>query len=134
MKVIIAGSRTSVLTYEQIQEIVDKSGFEVTEVVSGRCKGVDISGENWAVNSNIHVEPFPAEWDNLKQPGAVIKTRKDGSQYNASAGKYRNRQMAKYADALIAIWDGKSGGTGHMISAAREEFIPVFVHKIGAGS
>jgi uncharacterized protein (DUF3820 family) len=32
--------------------------------------------------------------------------------------------MAKYADALVAFWDGKSNGTGHMIGEARKYKIP----------
>lgn len=29
--------------------------------------------------------------------------------------------MAKYSEALIAFWDGKSKGTKHMIDIARQE-------------
>ena len=33
--------------------------------------------------------------------------------------------MAEYADALIAVWDGESRGTMHMIDIARERGLTV---------
>lgn len=35
--------------------------------------------------------------------------------------------MAKYADALIAFWDGKSKGTKHMIDLAKRYGLKVKV-------
>jgi len=40
------------------------------------------------------------------------------------------RQMAEYADALIAVWDGKSRGTRNMIDEAARKNLKLFVHKI----
>lgn len=40
MKVVIAGSRT-ILDSSVIAEAIDKSGFEITEIVSGGAQGVD---------------------------------------------------------------------------------------------
>ena len=39
--------------------------------------------------------------------------------YHKSAGIRRNKEMAEYADALIAFWDGKSNGTKNMIEEAK---------------
>jgi len=39
----------------------------------------------------------------------------------------RNREMAKYADCLLAIWDGISTGTGNMIYEMRALGKPVKV-------
>ena len=41
----------------------------------------------------------------------------------------RNVQMAEYADVLVAVWDGKSRVTRHMISAAlrRKLKVKVFI-------
>jgi glycerophosphoryl diester phosphodiesterase len=61
-----------------------------------------------------------ADWDNITVPGALIRTRKDGKEYNALAGPMRNEQMAQYADALIAVWNGVSTGTGDMIDRMRK--------------
>lgn len=36
--------------------------------------------------------------------------------------------MAQYADALIAVWDGESKGTLHMINSMNNIGKPVFVY------
>ncbi|MFA5195962.1 MAG: SLOG family protein [Bacteroidales bacterium] len=113
MKIIIAGSR-EINEFILVQLAVAGSGFDITEVVSGTAKGVDKLGELWAFENDIPVKRFPADW----------------KKYGKSAGYKRNEQMAEYADALIAIWDGKSPGTGHMISIAKMKNIPVYVHFI----
>ncbi len=38
--------------------------------------------------------------------------------------------MALKADALIAIWDGKSSGTEHMINIAKDYGLKVFVKEV----
>lgn len=43
----------------------------------------------------------------------------DWNKYGKSAGYKRNEQMAIYADACLAFWDGKSKGTKHMIGLAK---------------
>ena len=37
--------------------------------------------------------------------------------------------MATKADALIAVWDGVSRGTKHMIDIAKKNGLSVFVYK-----
>lgn len=39
--------------------------------------------------------------------------------------------MAKYADALVAVWDGRSKGTRHMIETATREGLRVYVQVVG---
>jgi len=98
MKVIIAGSR-SVTDYDSMLYAINGCKYVITEVVSGAARGVDKLGERYAKENNIPVTSFPADWDT----------------YGRSAGYKRNLKMAEYADALIAIWDGKSKGTKHVI-------------------
>ena len=47
-----------------------------------------------------------------------------------TAGPIRNAQMANYADALIAFWDGSSTGTRDMIRKAEEKGLKVHVQII----
>ena len=61
-----------------------------------------------------NLKQFPADWNNITVPGAVIKYNSYGK-YNALAGHQRNAKMGDYADALIAVWNGKSTGTRNMI-------------------
>jgi hypothetical protein len=114
MKTIIAGSRS----IEELGVVIDAiraSGFEITEVVSGGAKGPDSTGA-WLAEAmlGVPVRWFIPDWDKLGK----------------SAGIIRNNQMAEYADALIAIWDGKSRGTAHMIKIATYLGLKVYVHKI----
>ncbi len=114
MKVIIAGSR-SITDPVQVAQAIKESGFEVTEVVSGTARGVDTLGELWAEAASVPVVRFPADWN----------------QYGRGAGYRRNAQMAEYADALVAVWDGQSRGTNHMIEQMESRRKPVFVATVG---
>ena len=111
MRVIIAGSR-DITSYAAVQFAVKDSGFNITEVVSGGARGVDRLGERYAEDNNIPIQLFLPDWN------------RDG----IGAGFIRNTQMAAYADALIAIWDGVSKGTKHMIKTMERENKKVFVY------
>lgn len=112
MKVIIAGSR-SIHAKELIPQVARYSGFTISEVVSGGAPGVDRLGEEFAKSFGIDLVIFPANW----------------IRYHQSAGPIRNRKMAGYADALIAIWDGSSKGTQDMIKTMEALGKPVFIYK-----
>lgn len=120
MKVIIAGSRgvTSYKTVRDAMELADLVlGIYPTEVVSGKARGVDTLGERWAHRYRVPVKPFPAAW-----------RAADGT-LDRGAGHRRNEQMAAYADALVAIWDGTSTGTADMIRRAEKHGLLVWVHR-----
>ena len=51
----------------------------------------------------------------------------DWETYGKSAGYRRNVDMAESADALVALWDGVSNGTKHMINIARQKGLRVHV-------
>jgi len=110
MKVIIAGSR-SINTMTTVERAIEESGFSLAEIISGSARGVDALAEQFAEKHGIPCKIVPAEWE----------------QYGRPAGLIRNAQMAAYADALIAIWDGQSVGTAHMIQAARKEGLRIHV-------
>jgi hypothetical protein len=122
MRVIIAGSRSikvngeALAMLEEFIEVVqDHHSFVITEIVSGHAAGGDQLGESYAMKHSIPVKLFPAKW----------------KQFGLAAGPIRNRQMRDYADALIALWDGRSPGTHHMIRIAREKGMPTFVKIVG---
>jgi hypothetical protein len=128
MKVIIAGGR-NISNIGFLIEAIDQSGFEITEVICGLAAGADILGKEWAENNGIPVKEFPAEWDRIDVPGAIVKYR-SGKSYNARAGHDRNAKMAEYADALIALWDGRSPGTKGMIKEADKRKLSIFIYRI----
>jgi hypothetical protein len=110
VKTIIAGSR-DVEEYATVAEAVRQSGFEISEVVSGAARGVDRLGELWAERRGVAVKRFPALWN----------------KHGRRAGPLRNLEMADYADALIAVRRNGSPGTSHMILAAQERGLKIFV-------
>lgn len=116
LKVIIAGTR-SIVTLGHVIMAVELAGLhgKITEVVSGGATGGDQSGEKYAKRFGIRVRQFIPDWNNVDVLPIVIAYRKDMSRYNARAGIARNEKMGDYADELIAVWDGKSTGTSHMI-------------------
>jgi len=116
MKIVIAGTRT-IVDWILVSSIINNCPFInlITKEVSG-CEpnGVDRLGEKWATLHDIPIIRFPPQW----------------KAYGKRAGPIRNKQMAEYADGLIAIWDGKSFGTGGMIKLARKYMQPQFIHVV----
>lgn len=112
MKVIIAGGRDCI-EYNLLLDAIEQSKFEITEVIGGGAKGADELGMIWATNNDIKFTKFPADWN------------KNGN----AAGPIRNRQMAGYGEALIALWDGKSRGTKNMIEEATKKNLKVFIKE-----
>jgi hypothetical protein len=53
-----------------------------------------------------------------------------GKPYNAAAGHWRNGDMARFANALVAVWDGHSNGTRDMIEQAYRHSLFVYVHNL----
>lgn len=102
MKVVIAGSR-GIEDYNLLIKLIKFTNLNITEVVSGGARGVDKLGEKYAKENNIPVKLFEANWGDFGKRAGVI----------------RNREMARYAEALIYLWDGKSSGTKNMIEEAR---------------
>jgi hypothetical protein len=113
MKTIVAGSR-DITEFHIVKKAIKDSGFEITELVSGGARGVDGLGEKYARESHIPIKQFIPDWD----------------KFGKSAGHKRNSQMADYADALIAIWDGVSKGTAGMIADATRKGLKVYVKDI----
>lgn len=114
----MAGSR-SIKDRAVVEEAVEEAPFDVDEIVHGACRvGVDKSADQLAQDEDIEVKTFPAEW----------------KKYEKAAGPIRNKEMAEYADALIAVWDGESRGTKNMIRTALNHDLQVYVKNIGPQS
>lgn len=123
IRIIVAGSRNfedyqiAKWAIDEIVKEINKPFGSAIRFVSGKARGADALGEHYAMEHGYPVEPFPAKWD----------------QYKQLAGRYRNAEMAAYAAEegccgyLIALWDGKSPGTKHMIETARKYGLEVHI-------
>lgn len=122
MKVIIAGSR-GITLFQHVSAAYIHSGFQATELVSGMCpNSPDMLAFDLATVLGLpRPTEFPAIWrdrDGIKDP---------------TAGFARNVKMGRYVQpdgGLIAVWDGDSNGTAHMIKTARRFKLRVYVHKV----
>ena len=112
MRTIIAGSR-DITDIAYVVWAIEAAGWLPSVVISGAARGVDRLGEQWAECCEILIERFPANWQ----------------QYGKAAGHIRNAEMADHAEALIAIWDGKSPGTKGMIEIAVRKGLKVFIYR-----
>lgn len=113
MRTIIAGSRTAT-NYDILPRAIAAMPWKPTVIISGSARGADVLGERWATENGIPLLRMPADW----------KT------HGVRAGYLRNIEMAEKADALLALWDGKSPGTAHMIEIAKRKGLLVSVWRI----
>ena len=101
MRVMVVGSRR-IANYERVKKALDHSPFEITALLSGSAAGVDKLAEAWALERGIAIETYPLDWKAHRRSAPLI----------------RNCQMARTADACVAIWDGHSKGTWKMVEVA----------------
>lgn len=103
LKLIVAGGR-DFNDYALMEKLLNQLANEEYEkysvsIVSGMARGADALAARFAEENNIQLYEFPADWN----------------QHGRGAGYVRNREMAVFADALVAFWDGESKGTANMI-------------------
>lgn len=121
MRLIVAGCRDfedADLVYRELDRSRAKlrsGGGDLDCVVSGCASGVDTIALCWAEHHGVPVVRYPADW----------------ATHGRRAGPLRNAVMARNADGLLAIWDGRSRGTRSMIDEARKAGLPVRVVEIG---
>lgn len=116
-KVIIAGTRTFDV-YSLLCSFCDKCLSRKGQthdivIVSGTARGADRLGERYAYDRGYGIKRFPADWRNNGKAAGII----------------RNTDMANYADALIAFWDGQSKGTLNMIETAKRKGLSVRIYN-----
>lgn len=108
-KVVVAGGR-DFTNYNLLKEKVDNilSQKKLTHkilILSGKSIGADCLGEIYALENNLEILSYPADW----------------GKFGKKAGVKRNAEMINDADALIAFWNGSSQGTKYMIDIATKK-------------
>ncbi|MBX6424156.1 DUF2493 domain-containing protein [Thermosulfurimonas sp. F29] len=123
MKICVCGSRSITdrdEVFSRLDRLVADLDLAQVTIIAGGAKGVDHLAKEWAKSRRISFKEFPADWD------------RDWDRYSKRADKVRNRRMAEVADLVIALWDGVSTGTAHMVVTAHELGKPVRVEFIPA--
>jgi len=93
--------------------------YGITKMIVGRATGADSVAEDWAKKRGVPVEPYPARWDDIDRPGAVVKTTRGGKKYDAAAGGVRNQRMINEGKPDIAIGFPGGSGTADMIDRCK---------------
>ena len=115
MKLVISGSR-DYNNKDVVWNALENSRFtNVTTLLSGHARGVDLIGEEWAKSKSIPIE--------LYIPHYQVENPK-------LAPLLRNITMAEHGDALVAIWNHKSHGTEHMINQMIKQKKPCYIVEI----
>lgn len=83
----------------------------VTEIVSGGAKGIDACAREYALAAGIKLTEYLPEYE----------------KYGNAAPLKRNITIIENADLVLALWDGASRGTRHIIDSCTSRGIPVKV-------
>ena len=84
-------------TMKNLQEKVT-----IDKIISGGAKGADTMGVQWANKNDIETLVFKADFKKHKR-----------------AYHFRNRQIVKESDLIVAFWNGYSTGTKYTINFAK---------------
>ena len=99
--------------------------WPVTRLVHGNASGADTIGKDWTASRGIPDDPYPALWDDISIPGAVIRRHPDGRPYNVMAGHQRNQRMVDVSGMdILAAFPGNTG-TADMVRRATDVDMPV---------
>lgn len=116
MRTIVAGSRT-IHRYSHVASAITEAPWGITEILCGGATGVDEYGEVYAQLNKIPFRVLNQHWNAMDS-------------FDPAVGADHNKKMVENADALVAVWDGKSRGTAHMIEIAKEKGLLVHVKKV----
>ncbi len=110
MKIAIVGSRN--LQIDNIYGYLPKD-IQVTEVISGGVKGIDLCARDFAERHHLKLTEFLPNYD----------------VYGKAAPIRRNEQIVDYADRVLAFWDGISKGTKYVIDHCKKKGKPITVFQ-----
>lgn len=94
MRLVVTGGRTYCDT-ARIFAALDElhARHPVSLLIEGEAAGLDTRARVWAKRNGVSVLPFPAPWDDVTHPDAVVRYTRGGKPYDVTAGTRRNQQM-----------------------------------------
>ena len=116
MRVAIIGSRSITMdAYPILEQFMPKG---TSEIVSGGATGADELAEEYARRNHLPLKVFHPNYD----------------RYHKTAPLQRNLSIIRYSDFVLALWDGTSRGTAHVIQNCILEYTHVHVLLIRDGA
>lgn len=106
MKLLIVGSR-SITDFDLSVHVPP----DVDVVISGGADGIDRLAERYADSHGL----------------SKYVLRPQYSLYGRAAPLKRNAEMVELADAVLAVWDGRSKGTAYTVQYAKQKNKPVTI-------
>lgn len=106
-RVLVCGSR-SIKNYALVANAIDDAPFDVDRVIHGDAEGVDTSADVYCTLNSIPARGVSPDYEKFS----------DNKKYAPLA---RNKKIFKQADAVIAIIEGRSRGTEHVIGLAKSD-------------
>jgi hypothetical protein len=105
--------------YRFIFDLLDRVDEErqIETIISGMADGADSVAADWAKKRKVDLDPYPAAWDDIDRPGAVVKRNRSGKEYDVTAGFFRNQRMIDEGKPDFGI--GFPGGSGTADMASR---------------
>lgn len=110
MRVLICGGR-NFNNFDQVKKVMDEihARTPVETVISGKARGADSLEEKWAIENNIPVDPYPANWND----------------HGKAAGPIRNQQMLDEGKPDLVVAFPGGNGTLDMIRRANRGNVKV---------
>ncbi|MFZ1005386.1 MAG: SLOG family protein [Candidatus Sulfotelmatobacter sp.] len=125
MRVLVCGGRNYAnkkCVYEELDRL--HAVQNIAFLMQGGATGADALARSWAMSRQVPQMEYPAAWKDLSHPDARVKTRADGSRYDANAGHRRNQVMLdEKPDRVVAFPGGF--GTRDMCQLAAAAKIPI---------
>jgi len=109
IKHAIVGSRT-IHNYPAISKILKQ--HDIQAIISGGAKGVDTLANTYADKHNIEIVNIYPKWNT----------------HGKKAGYIRNKQIVNLCNVVLAFWDGKSKGTTHSFTLAKQLHKDLYIY------
>ena len=111
MRVAIVGSR-NIENEENVYELLCRYvPVNTTEIVSGGATGIDTLAEVYAQRNRLKLTVFKPDYRSFGKRAPLV----------------RNEEIIRYAQYVLAFWDGTSHGTAHTIATCVTFGVPVKV-------
>lgn len=126
MRVLVCGGR-NFRSRAQVSRELDRLHAEhpIAALMQGGATGADQFAKEWAMTKpEIQRFECKAKWTDLSHADAIIRTRRDGTKYDAKAGHRRNARMLEWTPDLVVAFPG-GDGTADMVRQAKAAGIKI---------